>query len=34
MRHADWLLLAAAGALGAAAVAISVAVGSWTFIFG
>jgi energy-coupling factor transport system permease protein len=34
MRHADWLLLAAAGALGAAAVVISVAVGSWTFIFG
>jgi energy-coupling factor transport system permease protein len=34
MRRADWLLLAAAAALGVAAVAVSVAVGSWAFVFG
>jgi len=34
MRRADWLLLGAAGALGILAVAVSVAVGSWTFLFG
>lgn len=34
MRRADWLLLLAAAALGAAAVTISVAAGSWDFIFG
>jgi hypothetical protein len=34
MRRADWLLLAASGALGVAAVAISVALGRWAFIFG
>jgi energy-coupling factor transport system permease protein len=34
MRRADWLLLLAAAALGAAAVTISVAAGSWAFIFG
>ena len=33
MRGPDWLLLAATGALGVAAMAVSVAVGSWTFIF-
>ncbi len=34
MRRADWLLLAAAGILGVAAVAISMGAGAWTFIFG
>jgi energy-coupling factor transport system permease protein len=34
MRRADWLLLAASGALGVAAVAISMALGMWAFIFG
>ncbi len=34
MRRADWLLLLAAGVLGVVAVAVSVAVGSWAFIFG
>jgi hypothetical protein len=34
MRRADWLLLAAAIALGALAVGISVAAGSWLFVFG
>ena len=34
MRRSDWILLLAAAALGAAAVTISVAAGSWTFIFG
>jgi energy-coupling factor transport system permease protein len=34
MRRSDWLLLAAAAVLGAGAVAVSVAVGSWAFIFG
>ncbi len=34
MRRADWLLLGAAAVLGALAVAVSVALGSWTFIFG
>jgi energy-coupling factor transport system permease protein len=34
MRRADWLLLAAAAGLGVAAVAISVTVGSWAFVFG
>lgn len=32
MRRADWLLLVAAGVLGAAAIGISVALGSWTFL--
>jgi energy-coupling factor transport system permease protein len=34
MRRGDWLLLLAAAVLGAAAIAVSVAVGSWTFLFG
>ena len=34
MRRTDWLLLLAAGVLGVVAVAVSVAVGSWAFIFG
>jgi energy-coupling factor transport system permease protein len=34
MRRSDWLLLVAAVALGAFAVTISVALGSWTFLFG
>jgi energy-coupling factor transport system permease protein len=34
MRRADWLLLLAAAALGASAIAVSVAVGSWRFLFG
>jgi energy-coupling factor transport system permease protein len=34
MRRSDWLLLAAAAVLGAGAVAVSVAVGSWAFLFG
>lgn len=34
MRRADWLLFGAAAVLGALAVAVSVALGSWTFIFG
>jgi hypothetical protein len=34
MRRADWLLLLAATALGASAIAVSVAVGSWRFLFG
>jgi energy-coupling factor transport system permease protein len=34
MRRADWLLLAASGALGVAAVAVSMALGMWAFIFG
>ena len=34
MRPGDWLLLAASGALGVAAVAISMAMGRWAFIFG
>jgi energy-coupling factor transport system permease protein len=33
MRRTDWLLLLAAAGLGASAIAISVAVGSWTFLF-
>lgn len=34
MRRADWLLLLAAAVLGVVAVAVSVAVGTWAFIFG
>lgn len=34
MRGADWLLLTAAATLGAGAVAISVALGSWAFLLG
>jgi energy-coupling factor transport system permease protein len=34
MRRADWLLLAAAGILGLAAVAISMGAGTWVFILG
>lgn len=34
MRSGDWLLLAASGALGGGAVAISLGLGRWTFIFG
>ena len=34
MRAGDWLLLAASGVLGVAAVAISLALGRWIFIFG
>jgi len=34
MRPADWLLLAASGALGVAAVAVSMALGRWALIFG
>ncbi len=34
MRRADWWLLLASLALGAGAIAVSVAVGSWRFIFG
>ena len=34
MRRTDWLLVIAAIALAAGAVAVSVAVGSWTFLFG
>jgi energy-coupling factor transport system permease protein len=34
MRRGDWLLLLAAALLGAAAISVSVAVGSWTFLFG
>jgi energy-coupling factor transport system permease protein len=34
VRRADWLLLAAAALLGLGAVAISVAAGTWRFLFG
>jgi energy-coupling factor transport system permease protein len=34
VRPADWLLLAGAAALGLAAAAVSVAAGSWRFLFG
>ncbi|RPH36886.1 MAG: energy-coupling factor transporter transmembrane protein EcfT [Chloroflexi bacterium] len=34
MRRTDWLLLLATAVLGVVAVAVSVAVGSWAFIFG
>lgn len=34
MRGADWLLLAVAATLGAGAVAVSMALGSWTFLLG
>ncbi len=34
LRRADWLRILAAAALGSAAVAVSIAVGSWRFIFG
>lgn len=33
MRRADWMLLVAAAALGGVAIGISVALGSWTFLF-
>jgi energy-coupling factor transport system permease protein len=34
MRRADWGLAAAAAGLAIGAVAVSVALGTWTFIFG
>jgi energy-coupling factor transport system permease protein len=34
MRRADWLLLAASIGLGVVAVAVSIAIGSWIFLFG
>jgi energy-coupling factor transport system permease protein len=34
MRRRDWLLIAGAAGLGALAVAVSLAVGSWRFLFG
>jgi energy-coupling factor transport system permease protein len=34
MRRADWLLLLAASALATGAVAVSVALGTWRFLFG
>jgi hypothetical protein len=34
MERGDWLLLAAAAGIGALAVAISLAVGTWRFLFG
>jgi energy-coupling factor transport system permease protein len=33
VRRADWLLLAGAAALGLAAVGISLAAGTWRFLF-
>ena len=33
MRTGDWLLLVAAAVLGVVAVAVSMAVGSWAFLF-